>query len=123
MPRILLVEDNADTGASVQLMLELAGHEVVWAKSGKQAMVHLRPQPQADLVITDILMPDMDGIETIQFIRKTWPQLPMIAMTGQIQAPYLRAATLFGVKATLQKPFTFEQLQAAIAKAMAPPLA
>lgn len=120
MPRILLVEDNPDTGASVQLMLELAGHQVTWAKSGKQALVHLRPEPQADLLITDILMPDMDGIETIQFVRKTWPQLPVIAMTGQIQAPYLRAATLFGVKATLQKPFTHTQLVEAIAKALTP---
>lgn len=118
MPCVLLVEDNPETGASVQLMLELAGHTVLWAKSGKQALAHLRPEPQADLVITDILMPDMDGIETIQFIRKTWPELPVIAMTGQTQAPYLRAATLFGVRATLQKPFTHQQLLEAIAKAL-----
>ncbi len=118
MPRVLLVEDNPDTGASVQLMLELAGHEVVWVKSGKQALKHLTPEPQADVVLTDILMPDMDGIETIQYMRKTHPTLPVIAMTGQVQAPYLRAATLFGVKATLQKPFTFEQLQGALAKAL-----
>jgi CheY-like chemotaxis protein len=120
MAQVILVEDDPDTGESIRAMLELGGHAVHWAHNGREAMACLKQQTGAHLVLTDILMPDMDGIETIQYIRKHFPSLPMVAMTAQRQTPYLRAATLFGVRATLQKPFTTEELEAAIVTALRP---
>ncbi len=111
MARILLIEDDPETGESILAMLEQCGHQVHWSLNGKEALASLESVLRVDLVLTDILMPDMDGIETIQHLRKHLPGLPLVAMTAQRQMPYLRAATLFGVKGTLQKPFTPEELE------------
>lgn len=119
MTRILLIEDDPDTGASLQAMLELLGHAVHWAKNGREAIDALAQDPDVDVVLTDILMPEMDGLESIQHFRKARPDLPLVAMTAQWDTPYLRAASLFGAKVTLQKPFGVQQLQAALNQALA----
>jgi len=114
MPRVLLIEDDPDTGESLGALLQASGHEVSWARNGREATGLLGGGGDFDLVLTDILMPDMDGLESIQFLKRTRPELPIIAMTGQRNTPYLRAATLFGAKATLNKPFGLKELQTAI---------
>jgi len=119
MSRVLLIEDDLDTGESIQAMLELMGHEVTWAHQGREALTLMQQQGTPDLILTDILMPEMDGIESILHIGKLNPGLAIIAMTAQRDAPYLRAATLFGAKATLYKPFSIQDLKDAIAKATA----
>lgn len=120
MTHVLLVEDDPDTGESIKAMLEMRGHVVAWARNGKEAVAKLQKGPTPEVLLTDILMPDMDGIETIQHVRKHCPGLPMVAMTAQRHTPYLRAATLFGVKATLQKPFSSEELEHALHHALTP---
>jgi len=120
MTRVILVEDDEDTGQGLQAMLELRGHTVHWVRNGRGVQRVLDSHVPVDLVLTDILMPDMDGIETIQFLRKSHPTLPLIAMTAQRNTPYLRAALLFGARATLQKPFSGEELEAAIRMALEP---
>lgn len=99
-------------------MLGASGHEVAWARNGKEATALLKGGAAFDLVVTDILMPDMDGLESIQYLKRERPGLPVIAMTGQINTPYLRAATLFGAKATLNKPFSLKELRDAIQLAL-----
>lgn len=118
MLRVLLIEDDPDTGESLRAMLQISEHEVVWARNGREALTHLGGAASFDLVITDILMPDMDGLESIQYLKRERPGLPVIAMTGQRDTPYLRAATLFGAKHTLNKPFGLKELQAAIQAAL-----
>lgn len=120
MTRVILVEDDEDTGQSIQAMLELRGHTVHWVRNGKGVQKVLDRNLPVDLVLTDILMPDMDGIETIQHLRQHHPTLPLVAMTAQRNTPYLRAAALFGARATLQKPFTGEDLEAALRRALEP---
>jgi len=114
MARVLLIEDDPDTGDSLKAMLELSGHEVTWAHQGREAMALIHPSHE--VILTDILMPEMDGIESIQFFRKNHPDVAIVAMTAQRDSPYLRAAALFGAKATLYKPFSIQELDAAIRK-------
>jgi len=118
MPRVLLIEDDPDTGDSIKAMLELSGHEVLWARHGREAMGLLQQQDQPDLILTDILMPEMDGIESILYIKKHYPSLAVVAMTAQRDAPFLKAASLFGAQATLFKPFSMKELNAVLGKAL-----
>lgn len=110
MTRILLIEDDPDTGESIKAMLELTGHEVHWAHHGREAIT-LLDTVSVEVILTDILMPEMDGLETIQHIRRHHPDIPVAAMTAQRDTPYLRAAALFGARHTLFKPFTIQELE------------
>lgn len=116
--RILLIEDDPDTGESIKSMLELTGHEVFWARQGKEA-VQILDRETVEVILTDILMPEMDGLETIQYLRRNCPQVPVVAMTAQRDTPYLRAAALFGAKHTLYKPFSIQDLEGTLRKAIA----
>jgi CheY-like chemotaxis protein len=69
-------------------------------------------------VLTDIIMPDMDGIETVQTFHALLKATPIIAMSALRDTPYLRAAAAFGARETLAKPFTVEQLRNALARAL-----
>jgi CheY-like chemotaxis protein len=100
-------------------MLEVTGHEAVWAHHGREALVIAELDTRFDVILTDILMPEMDGIESIQHFRKHLPTVGIIAMSAQRDSPYLRAALLFGAKGTLQKPFSLQELDMAIRKAAA----
>jgi CheY-like chemotaxis protein len=121
MARVLLIEDDLDTGESLKAMLELIGHEVHWAHHGREAIAIIQDHPDFEVILTDILMPEMDGLESIQHFRKNHPEIAIVAMTAQRNSPYLRAATLFGAKVTLHKPFGIEELNDAITRASTPP--
>jgi CheY-like chemotaxis protein len=119
MPRVLLIEDDLDTGESIRAMLEVTGHEAIWALHGKEALAVASQDACFDVLLTDILMPEMDGLESIQYFRKHHPAIAIVAMTAQRDSPYLQAASLFGAKGTLQKPFSIQELDEAIRKAAA----
>jgi DNA-binding NtrC family response regulator len=119
MARVLLIEDDLDTGDSIKAMLELTGHQVGWAHQGREAMTLMERDPGFEVILTDILMPEMDGIESIQHFRKNFPDVAIVAMTAQWNSPYLRAATLFGAKVTLHKPFSIQDLDEAVKRAAA----
>jgi len=121
MAHVLLIEDDLDTGESLTAMLELIGHEVHWARQGREAIAIIQDHPDFEVILTDILMPEMDGLESIQHFRKNHPEIAIVAMTAQRNSPYLRAATLFGAKVTLHKPFGIEELNDAITRASTPP--
>ena len=118
MTRILLIEDDPDTGEAIKAMLEALGHAPHWVQNGGEAMAFVRDQPAPDLVLTDILMPGMDGLEAIQHLRAAISEVPIIAMSAQVNAPYLQAAAVFGARATLAKPFGLEALKEAIQKVL-----
>jgi len=93
-----------------------AGFEVVTVSSGASVSRLQREQP-ADLVITDIFMPDKEGIETILELRAMWPTLKIIAISGgggELTVNYLAAAELHGAMRSISKPFTIEQLLGAV---------
>ena len=110
--RILVVDDNADLRATIQALLQADGFEVAVAGDGQAALALHQSRP-ADVVITDLFMPDKDGIETIVELRKLSPKLKIVAMSGWTStqgSDYLRVAREIGASVTLQKPFDPEEL-------------
>lgn len=119
--RILLVEDNDYLRAALVKMLEQAGYNVSEAENGEVAM-DILALGHFDLVITDLLMPEKEGIETIAAIKRQNSKLPIIAISGggclEPQA-YLDAAIDFGANMALAKPFGKELFLEAVAKTIA----
>lgn len=104
---ILIVEDDVQVRAMLRQMLEVAGFRVRDATNGKEAMAAWTER-RPDLVITDVLMPEMDGFEVITSLRKLDPTAKIIAITGGGAAKLtnlLPAAKLLGAVKTLHKPF------------------
>jgi CheY-like chemotaxis protein len=108
-PSILIVDDHYQLRGFVRRVLEGAGYSVLESATGKEAMVQVQSS-QIDLVITDIVMPDMEGLELIKVLNNARPDLRVIAVSGAFEGRFLRLAELLGVKATLQKPFNAKTL-------------
>jgi len=112
MSRILIIEDNEDVRGMLVLKLELEGFEVAAARDGVGALSLLERQP-ADVIVTDLFMPDKDGIETIEEVRRKYPLAKIVAMSGwqSSQGPnYLDVARELGAVRTLRKPFDPDEL-------------
>ena len=119
--RLLVVDDDADMRLTLKLSLELAGYEVDVAANGREALEVQRARP-AEVLITDIFMPDADGFEAIDAFRHEFPRTKIIVVSGGAQftkRDYLPDAELIGVDATLQKPFDVDTLLALL-KGMMP---
>ena len=117
MARIIVIEDEPAIRRLVVRILGRAGHEVREAGNGRDGVALHRTDP-ADLVITDLFMPEQDGIETIQQIREFAPGTPIIAMSGggsRGNTDSLADAELLGAEAVLPKPFSPEDLERAVA--------
>ena len=111
MARILIIEDDDLLRGVLASALELAGHVVFQASNGQEGIDLFRSTP-ADLVLTDIVMPVQEGIETIVQLRKHHKTVPIIAMSGGVNNAklYLSIAGRFGAKRILSKPFTPQKL-------------
>jgi DNA-binding NtrC family response regulator len=108
MQRILIIDDDHHILLMVKKMLERAGYEVDLASNGEQGL-ELFKKIRADLVITDIIMPEKEGLETIREMKKMQSDLKIIAMSGggKISADnYLETARIFGASMVLEKPFS-----------------
>lgn len=124
MIRVLLVDDDESLRKMLKLSLVRMGHVVDEAGTGTEALRLCETEPP-DLVVTDIIMPDKEGLETIVTIRQLYPELRIIAMSGGGRAnsiDYLKIARRLGAMHTLEKPFSYEQLNAAINQVMALPV-
>jgi CheY-like chemotaxis protein len=109
MARVLAIDDDAAVCATVRAILERAGHQVVTAQDGRRGLKLLEAE-QFDLLLIDIFMPEMDGLETIRLVRGSKPRLPIIVMSGamveQTASPdYLAFGTKLGAIESLRKPF------------------
>ncbi|MEW5770212.1 MAG: response regulator [Pseudomonadota bacterium] len=116
MAKILLVDDDVDVRYALGKYLHRAGHQVVEATDGAQAL-SLMATEAFDLVITDIVMPEADGIELILDIGRNTPGLPVIAISGGGRlgrAEYLDMAQGLGATAGLAKPVDPDELLALI---------
>lgn len=123
MAKILVIDDEALLTRSLGVILTKAGHTVVTADNGKAGLeTFAREKP--DLVITDIIMPVMEGIEAIQELRARDPNLPIIAVSGGGRTKnleFLRIAEKLGANAALGKPFSKDQLLEAVGKCLGAP--
>ena len=114
MAKILVIDDEEQLRDLLKKMLTRDGHQVFMAHDGEEG-VRSFYQFKPDLIITDITMPNKDGIEVIMELLNANPELPIIAISGgrwAITAGFnLDSAEMLGVKGILQKPFTHQQLQ------------
>ena len=116
MNKILLVDDEPLFADMVRKALIAFGHEVVLARNGKEALTLYDAQTMS-LVITDLMMPDMDGMELIMKLQQLDPAVRIIAMSGGGKAnpeSYLPVAERLGAVKTLAKPFSLAVLAAAV---------
>ena len=117
MSAILVIDDDASVREVVSEMLRLEGHDVTIAENGRDALP-LLARHHFDLVITDLIMPEKEGIETISEIRRTYKTIPIVAISGGGRlgpGDYLETARYIGANATLAKPFARQELLATIA--------
>ncbi|MDZ7854743.1 response regulator [Sphaerotilus sp.] len=125
MSTILLVDDDVLLRDTVRQLLELDGHQVIDVADGAAGQQYLaRHASSVNLVITDMLMPVMDGAQFIVHLKQTHPRLPVIAISGgrRTLSPQfnLDTANLLGVAKSLPKPFGREALQAAVRSVLPP---
>jgi len=116
MSAILVIDDDASVREVVSQMLRMEGHEVAIAENGREA-IDLIGRRRFDLVITDLIMPEKEGIETISEIRRGDQDIPILAISGGGRlgpADYLETARYIGADATLAKPFARQELIATI---------
>jgi len=124
MTRILVIDDDQAVRTAISLVLEREGFEVEIVGDG-HAGVAAMAKAGFDIVIVDLFMPGMDGLETIKAFNLTAPSVPIIAMSGILarQAPddapdFLRLATTFGAVHSLHKPFRPNDLLQAVEKCL-----
>ncbi len=112
MAKVLLVEDDELVRYALSELLEEAGHRVLARENGVKIIEFIECNP-VDIVITDIVMPEVDGIEVLTMMRQTFPELPVVALSGGGRisgADYLQMADVIGAKRTIAKPVKPEVL-------------
>jgi CheY-like chemotaxis protein len=109
MAEILIIDDDRQMRRMLIRILQGEGHTVREAENGRGGIALFREDRPA-LVITDIVMPDMEGIETILALRQAEPSVPNIAISGGSDPLYLQAAGKLGATAVLRKPFSPDEL-------------
>jgi DNA-binding NtrC family response regulator len=120
---ILVIDDDAAVSRTLSLILTRAGYNVGMAASGRKAF-ELLANERFDLVLTDIIMPELDGIEAIRRIRDEYPDLRVIAMSGGGQidkADFLHMAEVLGADRVIEKPVRSDRLLELVSTTLAEP--
>ena len=110
--RILIIDDDEQIRVLLQQMMEWAGFEVEVAENGKVAM-NIQKQNPADLVITDLIMPEQEGLETISRLKRDYEGIKIIAISGGGRIgpeAYLPAAQELGADRVFSKPFDIQSV-------------
>ena len=122
MPRVLVIDDSRATLEIIEEMLVRAGNQVRCCADGKR-LQQLIEREAFDLILTDLFMPEEDGLEIVMKVRRLRPKLPIIAMSGKSGAlDMLAVAKHLGACQLLRKPFSNTDLLAAVERAVAKPL-
>ncbi|MBW2406596.1 MAG: response regulator [Deltaproteobacteria bacterium] len=121
MANILIIDDDRQFRTMLRKMIEKNGHDVIEAPDGREGVRLYRKSP-TDLIITDLIMPEKDGIETIQELKKDFPDIKIIAVSGGGRLGprnYLHLAKMLGAQRTLTKPIELPELLDAIKEVLA----
>jgi len=121
MGNLLVIDDEAQARRMLRIFLERLGHEVLDAEDGDAGLAIVRDN-QVDLIITDIVMPNKEGLETITEIRRLQENVKIIAISGGGRfgnTDYLEIAERFGADKTFHKPLDLDNLEAAINELLA----
>lgn len=105
--KVLVVDDDAAVRDLVAAMLESGGYPVAVASNGREALAMLASEG-FEVIITDLVMPEQEGIETIKLIRRDYPAVKVIAMSGAFGGDYLRIAGYLGAHGTISKPLRIQ---------------
>ena len=122
MPKVLVIDDDPAVRFTITRILETGGYESVEAVSGRDGIDALI-RSRFDLVITDLFMPDQDGIEAIRRIRELDVAIPIIAISGvggKGRFSPLENAQMMGANLAIEKPFTVETLLSAVKELLGP---
>ena len=114
--KILIVEDDGASYLFLETLLKKYNPEISWAKNGKQAMSSLKKPGKFDMIMMDIRMPDMNGLEATAKIRKKYPDLPIIAQTAYAQLTDRKAALDCGCNDYISKPISPVELKSILLK-------
>ncbi len=114
---ILVIDDSTDTLEIIQRNLESLGHHVLM-ESNPQAAVSLLESSKVDLVITDLMMPGINGLEVLRYIRENYPNIEVMMVTGYATVNGAVSAVKSGAEEYLAKPFTEEELKSAVERAL-----
>lgn len=119
--RILLVEDDTDSGEALRLLLQSQGYDVVWAASGKEAVWAARSDPghPVDLILLDLMLPDMDGVAVIERLSESGPVPPVVIHSASTVAVAEEARRRIGAAAVLRKPTEWSRMKEVIERACA----
>jgi DNA-binding response OmpR family regulator len=120
--KILVIDDDEALRSLLTQILHRAGHQVREAANGAIGLREFRREP-ADLVITDLIMPEKEGLETIMELRKEFPKVPLVAVSGGGRNgpnDYLTLAKQLGARQTVCKPFSRDEILQAIDAAVRP---
>jgi len=121
MATILVIDDQEPIRTLLRIALEGAGHEVLEASNGRRGFALYRAR-SADLIITDIVMPEMDGLELMLELTSNFLHVNVIAMADGLQGKAsLHMAKLLGARETFHKPFEMDKLLSAVRDALAAP--
>ena len=117
MSNLLIVDDEQSYRQLLTLVFESGGHTIRTANNGREAVTLLQ-QESADLIISDVKMPDMDGIELLRAVREFLPDTAMVMMTAFASVETAREAFKLGADDFIQKPFDVEELKLIVKKAL-----
>jgi CheY-like chemotaxis protein len=122
--KVLVVDDDPAVQLMIKLVLERAGHGVVVAGDGRKGLAEFESE-EFDLLLLDIFMPGMDGLETMRMARQARPVLPIIVISGRpateeawLEPDFLSMATKLGATYSLPKPFKPEALLSMVAQCL-----
>ena len=122
MQRVLVIDDDEQVRALLNEILDRAGFQVLEATNGSEGLKLYRRQP-ADLVITDLIMPEKEGVETIMELRRQFPDARIIAISGgerNAGRDYLPIAAKLGARRTVAKHFSRQEILDAVRETLAP---
>ncbi|MCE1228948.1 MAG: response regulator [Firmicutes bacterium] len=115
MSRILVIDDDSLQRATLRVALERMGHRVSLAANGREALqVMDQDGEKPALVITDMVMPEMDGLEVVHHFRKHHAEVPIVAISGEVPESFLQLAMRLGARMGLTKPLDMPQFMASV---------
>ncbi len=115
--RALVVDDDLEIGRFTARILDQAGYQVLTASDGQEALA-LLDTGDVDVLVTDLAMPRLDGLELISELRQSNRLLPVVATSGEDYTTYLKIAICLGASVMLLKPYTPQQLTEAVQEAL-----
>lgn len=110
----VVADDHPGILGLITRVLSKEQFQVLAATDGRKALALIEANPSCDLLVTDLAMPEGEGIETIRLVRKQYPHVKILAISGVFGANMLRTAQFLGADATLGKPFSGEALVATV---------